>query len=73
MKLTIDVDGEPITVELPIEVVEALTSIAARNGLTLEQAIGQAVVNEKLLEDQVDDGGELLIKKGRKVRRLEYA
>lgn len=73
MKLTIEINGEVREIDLPDEVVEALRSIADRNGLSLEQAIGQALVNEKLLEDQVDSGGELLLKIGGEIRHLDYA
>jgi hypothetical protein len=73
--LTITYEGPdgPRTVEMPDQVFEALTSIAERNGLTLEEALAQAAVNEKLLEDEVDSGGKVLIEKGDQVRRLEYA
>ena len=63
MTVTIQIDGEPRTFELPEAVVRALRSIADRHGITFEQAIAQALVNQKLLEDEVDSGGELLVKK----------
>lgn len=73
MRLTLEIDGVTTTVELPDEVIDAIKAIADRHGLTLEQALAQAAVNQKLLEDQIDDGGELLVKKGDKVREFEYA
>ena len=72
MKITIDIDGEAHTVELPDEAEEGLRSIATRNGLSLEDAIAQAVVNEKLIEDQLASGGKLLIEKGNRLRELTY-
>jgi hypothetical protein len=73
MRLTIEIDGKDTVVELDEEIVDALRSIAERNGLSLEEAIGQAIVNERTLEDAVDGGGQLLIEKNDKLRRLEYA
>jgi hypothetical protein len=71
MTLTIDINGQIYT--LDDEVLEALQAIAKRNGVSLQDAIAQSVVNEKLLEDQVDQGGELLVKNGGEIHRLEYA
>jgi predicted transcriptional regulator len=73
MKLTIEVNGETYNVELDEEVVEALRAIAERNGYSVEEAIAQAVVNERTLEAEVDSGGKLLVEKDDKLRRLEYA
>lgn len=67
--LRIEVDGE--VVELPEEVVQALTEIAQRNGLRLEEAIQQAIVNEKFIEDEVEGGAKLLIEKNDELRHLD--
>lgn len=66
-------DARPITVDLDEDAAEALRAIAERNNLTLEQAVVQAAVNEKLIEDLVDSGGQLLVKKGDELRYLDYA
>jgi len=67
--LKIEIDGE--IVELPEEVVGALQQIAQRNGIGLEEAIQQAIVNEKFIEDEVDGGAKLLIEKGDELRHLD--
>lgn len=69
--IVIEINGTTYT--LSDEVLDALRSIADRTGLSLEQAIAQAVINENLLEGEVADGGELLVKKGDAIHRLEYA
>jgi hypothetical protein len=70
MKLTIEIDGEKHTVELPEATVRDLAAIAARNGLTFGTALQQAIANEKFLEDQQADGAKLLIEKDDKLREL---
>lgn len=73
MKLTIQIEGQEITFDVPEQVVEALQAIADRNGISLEDALAQAIVNENFLEEATANGGKLLIEKGDKLRRLEYA
>lgn len=73
MELTLKIDGQTRTVELPDEVVEALQSLADRHGITLEQAIGQAIVNQKFLEDQLGPNGELIVKKDDRESHFEFA
>ncbi len=70
-KLRIEIDGQ--TVELSEEVVRALMQIAQRNGLRLEEAIEQAIVNEKFIEDEVEGGAKLLIEKDDELRHLDLA
>jgi hypothetical protein len=71
MTVTIEINGQTYT--LSDEVMKALESISERTGLSLEQAIAQAVVNENLLEHEMAAGGELLVRKGGEFHRLEYA
>ena len=73
MKLTIEIDGKRRTVELPDEVVDAIQAIARRHNISLEQAIAQAVVNQEFLEDEVNSGGELVVKKGDREQHFEFA
>jgi len=70
MKVTIEIDGKPETVELPDETAHALREIADRNNLTVEAALRQAITNEKFLEDQQDKGSNLLIERNGKIRVL---
>jgi len=72
IKLTIEINGQPHEVELSDAAVEALKAIAARNNLSVEAALEQAVVNEKFLEDKVDSGSKLLIEKDDKFRELVF-
>ena len=50
-----------MSVNLPDEAVENLRAIAEKNGITLTAALRQAIANEKFLEDELDNGGKLLI------------
>jgi predicted transcriptional regulator len=50
-----------MSVNLPDEAVENLRAIAEKNGITLTAALRQAIANEKFLEDELNNGGKLLI------------
>jgi len=50
----------------------ALHSIALHNNVTVPQALAISVVNENFLQGLVEEGGQLLIKNGSVIRRLEY-
>lgn len=66
----LEIDGR--TYELSEDTLEALVGIAHRNRIGLEQAVAQAIANEKFLEDEVDSGAKLLIKKDDSVRHLDF-
>ena len=70
MKVTIEIDREPVTFELPDETWDALKEIADRNSLTIAMALQQAITNEKFLEDQQAKGSQLLIERNGKLRVL---
>jgi hypothetical protein len=73
MFMTIDIDGKKVTVELPEEVVDAMKALAARHRITLEEAVAQAVVNQKFLEDEIGPDGELIVRRGDRDQRLQIA
>jgi hypothetical protein len=73
MKMTLEINGQTYHLELPDETARALEAIAARNSLTLEGALQQAIVNELFIEEQLDSGGKLILEKGAKLRELEFA
>lgn len=51
-----------VTVNLPDDTVQAIKDIAAKNGTTVTEALRQAIESRRFLEDEVDNGGKLLIK-----------
>jgi predicted transcriptional regulator len=71
MKITIEIDGQPQEVELPDKVVEALEKIAERNGISLQAALQQAIVNENFIEEAAKDG-KLLVEKDDKFQELVF-
>lgn len=73
MKITIKIDGHNREIELPASTVDALKSLADRNGLTIEQMLEQAIANELYIEDTLAAGDEILVGSGDKFRRLELA
>lgn len=52
-----------LTVNLTDEALTALRELAAKRGVTLGQALGQAIASEKFLQDEVSKGGKVLIEK----------
>jgi hypothetical protein len=70
MRVTIEIDGQEHTMDLPDETVRYLEAIAARNNLSFLTALQQAIFNENFLEDQQANGAKLLIVKDDKLREL---
>lgn len=62
-----------VTVNLGEDVVDALTDIAGSRGITLTEALRQAIANEKFLQDEIDQGSKLLIEdKDKNVQRVVF-
>jgi predicted transcriptional regulator len=59
-------------VDLSDEVVRALQELAARRGLKMNEVLQQAISTEKLIADNVDEGDDLLIKKGDKFKKVVF-
>jgi len=51
MKITIEIGGEERTIELPDETAQLWRRIAARNGLSLETALQQALATRTSLKN----------------------
>lgn len=49
-----------LTVNLGEEVYEVLKDIAKKRGITVTEAIRQAISTEKLVQDTLDGGGKIL-------------
>ena len=73
MKVTIEINGQTYSLELPEETARRLQEIADRNGLTIEDALMQAITNEHFIEEQLASGGKLLVEKDDKLREVEFA
>lgn len=52
-----------LTVNLTDEAIAALKALADKRGISLGQALGQAIASEKFLQDEVNKGGKVLIEK----------
>jgi predicted transcriptional regulator len=62
-----------VTVNLSDETIEDLREVANRRGITLTEAIRQAIATEKFVQDERDGGGKILIEKpGGRVREVEF-
>jgi hypothetical protein len=72
VKVIFDVDGEQTTLEFSDETWEALQAIVKRNGVSLRDALEQAIANEDFIEKQTESGGKLLVAKGDKLRELVF-
>ncbi len=70
MKFTFEINGKEYSVELSEEAVTALAAIAERSGLTPEAALEQAILNEDFIEKTTESGGQLLVRKGNKLREV---
>ena len=57
-------------VDLTDEQVKMLQELAARRGVNANTVIQQAISTEKLIADNVEQGDDLLIKKGDKLKRV---
>ncbi len=62
-----------VTVNLPESTIEALTSVADKRGITMTEAIRQAIANEKFLQDVREEGSQILIKDvGNKLQQVRF-
>jgi hypothetical protein len=70
MAITIEIDGKRY--QLTDGTVDALKEIAQRNGVSVETALKQAILNEKFIEEQTASGAKLLIEKNGSLRELVF-
>jgi hypothetical protein len=68
--IRVQVDGK--TYELPDATGDTLIDIARRNGVSVEVALKQAILNEKFIEEQTASGAKLLIEKNGSLRELVF-
>lgn len=59
-------------VDLTDEQVKALQELAQRRGLKLNEVLQQAISTEKLIADNVEEGDDLLIKKGDRFKKVVF-
>jgi len=70
MTARVQVDGK--TYELSDSTGDTLKEIAQRNGVSVEVALKQAILNEKFIEEQAASGAKLLIEKNGSLRELVF-
>ncbi len=59
-------------VDLTEEQVKALQELAQRRGLKMSEVLQQAISTEKLIADNVEEGDDLLIKKGDRFKKVVF-
>jgi predicted S18 family serine protease len=59
-------------VDLTDEQVQALQELARRRGLKMNEVLQQAISTEKLIADNVEEGDDLLIKKGDRFKKVVF-
>ena len=59
-------------VDLTEEQVKALQELARRRGLKMNEVLQQAISTEKLIADNVEEGDDLLIKKGDRYKKVVF-
>ena len=58
-----------LSVNLPEDTVSKLREIAEKRGITLTEALRRAISHERFLEDEVENGGKVLVEKPDKTVR----
>lgn len=56
-------DLQKVSIDLPSDVLDAIRTIAEHRNLTMTDAICRAVATESYIEDQINNGGTILVKK----------
>lgn len=65
--------GKKVTVNLGDEVQAALNEIATKRGISMTEALRQAIANEKFLQDEINQGSKILIEdKDKNVQRVVF-
>jgi hypothetical protein len=70
VSIRVQVDGK--TYELSDGTRDTLVDIARRNGVSIEVALKQAILNEKFIEEQTATGAKLLLEKNGSLRELVF-
>lgn len=70
MSISFQVDGK--TYELSDATRDTLVEIARRNGVSVDVALKQALLNEKFIEEQTASGAKLLIEKNGSLKELVF-
>ena len=56
-------DLQKVSIGLPSDTLDAIRKIAEHRNLTMTDAICRAVATESYIEDQINNGGTILVKK----------
>ena len=56
-------DLQKVSINLPIDTLDAIRRIAEHQNLTMTDAIRRAVATESYIEDEIKNGGMILVKK----------
>jgi hypothetical protein len=70
MKITVEINGEQQTFDLPEDTIQGLQQIARRNGISFTAALQQAIASGNFVESAKAAGGKVLIEKDNQLREV---
>jgi len=56
-------DLQKVSIDLPSDTLDAIRKIAEHRNLTMTDAIRRAIATESYIEDEIENGGTILVKK----------
>ena len=56
-------DLQKVSIDLPSDTLDAIRKIAEHRNLTMTDAIRRAITTESYIEDEIENGGTILVKK----------
>ena len=56
-------DLKKVSINLPSDILDAIRKIAEHRNLTMTDAIRRAIATESYIEDEIENGGTILVKK----------
>jgi hypothetical protein len=64
--------GRRLSVNVALDVAEAIEDLASRHQTTITDVIRRAVSAYKFIDDEVTDGGKILIERGGTIREVKF-
>ena len=67
-------DLQTVSINLPSDTLDAIRKIAEHRNLTMTDAIRRAITTESYIEDEIENGGTILVKKKQTahIKRLSF-
>lgn len=64
--------GRRLSVNVALDVADAIESLAARHNTTITDVIRRAVSAYKFIDDEVAAGGKILVERGGTIREVQF-